>query len=133
MNKKRAAAKNLKVLPPPPSSPQPPPPTPPTKPRPNFIPRYGLGLEDWKRDEQLIGYAKKLFATTEFQILIDVLRNTPPAETNMPDGGCTRYLGRREGHEHTIKTLLSLPLWPVVPPEAIESTYGVNQNEQENQ
>lgn len=101
----------------------------PAAPPPNFIPRFGMGLEDWKRTPELIKYAKSLFATTEFQMLLDVVRNSPPAETNLPDGGCTRYLGRLEGHDHTIKILLSLPLWPAQAPEDVETTYGVSQED----
>lgn len=95
------------------------------------IPHFGLNIVDWRKSPDLVGFAKQLFADQRFQILLDVIRNTPPHEVPGNDGGCTRYLGQVEGHIHTFKVLLSLPLHPIDVSDEIPSDYGVSSTDEQ--
>jgi hypothetical protein len=94
------------------------------------VPHFGLNITDWRRNPELVGFAKQLFADQRFQILLDVVRNSRPHEVPGTDGGCTRYLGAIEGHDYAVKVLLSLPLHPIGVSDEIPAEFGVSSNEQ---
>jgi hypothetical protein len=85
-----------------------------------------MNLEQFRKNKQLVGWAKSLFATENFKLLIEALCDSHPKNYRVKGehiGDNAHYkLGRIDGYDEFHNNLDSAAI-PEIAPENISSTF----------